>query len=147
MNDILYIMFISMLPIVELRGAIPIGLGLGVPLWEVLIFSIIGNLIPIIPILVLFQPISKIFLRFKWYNKFYNWLHRRSLSKGKSKLDKYGAAGLFIFTAIPLPTTGAWTASFIASFFGIKIKYSFIAITLGVIVAGIIVTIFSNVFL
>lgn len=147
MNDILYIMFISMLPIVELRGAIPIGLGLGMPMWEVLIFSIIGNLLPVIPILILFQPISKFFLKFQWYNKLYNWLYRRSLKKGKSKLDKYGAAGLFIFTAIPLPTTGAWTASFIASFFGIKIKYSFIAIALGVIVAGIIVTMFSNVFL
>ncbi len=147
MNDAFYIIFISMFPVIELRGAIPIGIGMGMPTWEVLILSIVGNLIPILPILILFQPISKIFLKFQWYNNFYNWLYKRSLNKGKSKLDKYGAAGLFILTAIPLPTTGAWTASLIAAFLGIKIKYSFISISLGVVTAGLIVLILSNVIL
>lgn len=144
MSNAFYIIFISMLPIIELRGAIPIGIGLGMPIWEVLFLSIVGNLIPILPILLLFKPISKLFLRFEWYNNFYNWLYKRSLDKGKSKLDKYGAAGLFLLTAIPLPTTGAWTASLVASFLGIKIRYSFIAISLGVVVAGIITLILSN---
>ncbi len=147
MDNAFYIIFISMLPVIELRGAIPIGIGMGMPTVEVLILSIVGNLIPVLPILLLFQPISKLFLRFEWYNNFYNWLYKRSLNKGKSKLDKYGAAGLFILTAIPLPTTGAWTASLIAAFLGIKIKYSFIAISLGVVTAGIIVVLLSNVIL
>lgn len=147
MNDAFYIIFISMLPVIELRGAIPIGIGMGMPILEVLLLSIVGNLLPILPILILFQPISKFFLKFQWYNNFYNWLYKRSLKKGKSKLDKYGAAGLYILTAIPLPTTGAWTASLIAAFLGIRLKYSFIAISLGVVTAGLIVVLLSNVIL
>ncbi len=140
----LYILFISMLPFIELRGSIPIGVGLHMPLIEVLTISIIGNIIPILPILFLFQPISKILLRFSWYQKMYHWLYNRSVKKGQDKINRYGALGLLIFTAIPLPTTGAWSAAFLASFFQIKIKYAFLAIALGVVFAGIIVISLSN---
>lgn len=139
MNAALYIIFISMLPFIELRGAIPIGMSLGMPFWEVWIFSIIGNIIPILPILILFQPISKLLLRFKWFQRLYDWLYQRSARKGKDQLNRYGAVALFLFTAIPLPTTGAWSAALIASFFQIKIRYAFFSILLGVISAAFLV--------
>lgn len=144
MTEIIYIIFISMLPVVELRGSIPIGIEMGLPVIEVWLFAVLGNIIPIIPILVLFQPISNKLMKYKWYNRFYNWLHVRTMKRGQEKLDKYGAIGLFLLTAIPLPTTGAWTASFLATFLRVKIKYAFIAISLGVIVAGIIVVFLSD---
>lgn len=139
MKSGLYIVFLSMLPFIELRGSIPVGIAMGLPFWDVWLLSIIGNLIPILPILILFQPVSKVLLRFKWYQRIYNWLYARSVKKGSRKLNRNGALGLFLFTAIPLPTTGAWTAAFLASFFQIKLKYSFLAISLGVIFAGFII--------
>ena len=144
MEPELYVLFISMLPFFELRGSIPVGISMGLPFWEVWLLSIIGNLIPVLPILLLFQPVSKILIRFKWYQGMYNWIHRRSIKKGKNKFEKYGALSLFLFTAIPLPTTGAWTAAFLASFFQVKIKYAFPAISLGIICAGLIVGSFSR---
>jgi len=144
MKKELYILFISMLPFIELRGSIPVGIGIGMPFWEVWTLSVIGNMIPILPILLLFRPISEFLNKFQWYHKIYQWICQRTIKKGKDTLDKYGALGLFIFTAIPLPTTGAWTAAFLASFFRIKIKYAFPAITGGVVFAGFIVAIFSH---
>lgn len=144
MRHELYILFISMLPFIELRGSIPIGISLGIPFWEVWLLSVTGNLIPILPILVLFQPVSKVLIRFNWYRKMYDWLYIRSYTKGKNQLDRYGALGLFFFTMIPLPTTGAWSAAFFASFFQIQIKYAFPAIVLGVIFAGFLVSGFSH---
>lgn len=139
MNRALYILFISMLPFFELRGSIPIGIGLGMPFWEVWLLSVIGNLIPILPILILFQPVSQMLLKFSWYRNMYQFLYQRTIKKGKDSLDRYGAFGLFLFTAIPLPTTGAWSAAFLASFFQIKIYYAFPAIAFGVIFAGFLV--------
>lgn len=144
MNKELYILFISMLPIIELRGSIPIGIAIGMPFWEVWVLSIIGNMIPIFPILVLFQPVSQFLFKFKWYTRMYNWIYNHSMKKGKDTLNRYGAFGLFVFTAIPVPSTGAWTAAFLASFFRIKIQYSFPAIAFGVIAAGFIVAVFSK---
>jgi len=135
-----------MLPFIELRGAIPIGIAQGMPFWEVWLLSVIGNIIPILPILFLFEPLSEWLLKFSWYNKLYNWLYDRSIRKGSRDLNRYGAFGLFIFTAIPLPTTGAWTAALLATFFRIKLRYSFIAISLGVIVAGLLVAGISGLF-
>ena len=141
---IMYLMFISMLPFIELRGAIPIGIGFGLPFWEVLIISIIGNIIPVLPILFLFQPMSNILLRFRWYQRLYNKVYIRTTRKGKENLDKYGALGLFLFTAIPLPTTGAWSAALLATFFRVKLSYAFLAIASGVVAAGIIMSTISH---
>ncbi len=147
MKKELYVLLISMLPFFELRGSIPIGIAMDMSFWKVWTISIIGNLFPILPILILFQPISQFFIRFQWYRNLYQWFYRRTMKKGKDKLEKYGAMGLFLFTAIPLPTTGAWTAAFLASFFRIRIQYAFTAISMGVIVAGSLVAIFSHILL
>lgn len=147
MKTELYILFISMLPFIELRGSIPIGISLGLPFWEVFLLSVFGNMIPILPLLILFEPISRIFMRFNWYRRMYQWSYRRTLRKGKNNLDRYGAFGLFIFTAIPLPTTGAWSAALLATFLRVKISYAFPAIALGVVFAGFIMGIASNLLL
>lgn len=134
---------VSMLPIVELRGAIPIGTGLGLNLWWTLIISIIGNLIPV-PFIILFaRPIIRWLKRTKLFSPVALWLENK-VEKNKEKITKYEKLGLFLFVAIPLPGTGAWTGSLVASFLEMRIKDSFPAIIGGVIGAGIIMTLGSQ---
>ncbi|OEF96380.1 ligand-binding protein SH3 [Desulfuribacillus alkaliarsenatis] len=142
----LIVIIIAAMPVIELRGAIPVGVELGLPVFKAWYLSIIGNLLPILPILYFFQPISNIMLRFKWYQSFYNWLYNRTMRKS-DRVQKYGAIGLIFFTAVPLPTTGAWTACLAAILFRIPIKMAFAAIAAGVIFAGVIVAILSGMFL
>ncbi|GAE25935.1 small multidrug export related protein [Halalkalibacter wakoensis JCM 9140] len=131
----LMVVLISALPILELRGGIPVAHQLGLSYWEALIYGIGGNLLPILPILLLFQPISRWFLRFAVYKRFYEWLYNRTMKKS-DKVEKFGAIGLILFTAIPLPTTGAYSASLAAILFFIPIRFAFLAITTGVVIAG-----------
>ncbi len=131
---------ISMVPVIELRGAIPIGLGMGLPLWEVIIISVIGNLIPI-PFIILF--IRKIFEWMRTKSEKLNTLVCKLESRAMSKADtvkKYTFWGLFIFVAIPLPGTGAWTGALIAALLEVRLKIAIPAIFLGVICAAIIMT-------
>ncbi|MCF6092758.1 small multi-drug export protein [Microaerobacter geothermalis] len=141
----LVVILISALPFIELRGALPIGIAMGIPFWKVLLLSIIGNLLPVFPLLLLFQPVSDcLSRRFAWYRRMYDWLYQRTMKKSKD-VEKYGAIGLSIFTAVPLPTTGAWSACFAASFFNISLRYSFPAIAIGIVIAGVVVGLFSEV--
>lgn len=142
----LIVIIIAMLPIIELRGAIPVGVELGLPLLEAWYLSIIGNMLFVLPVLYLFQPISNWLLRFMWYNKFYDWLYNRTM-KRSDKVQKYGALGLILFVAIPLPTTGAWTACLAAILFRVPIFLAFAAIAVGVLIAGVIVALLSGIFL
>ncbi|WP_202595333.1 COG2426 family protein [Halalkalibacter okhensis] len=131
----LIVVLISALPILELRGGIPVAHQLGLSYWEALLYGIGGNLLPIIPILLLFQPISKWFLRFNAYKRFYDWLYNRTMKKS-DKVEKFGAIGLILFTAVPLPTTGAYSASLAAILFFIPFRFAFFAIATGVVIAG-----------
>ncbi len=129
------VMSVSMLPIFELRGGIPFGINvLHMPYYEVYPVAVLGNIIPIIPIILILHYISKIGVVKKF-------LHRTEL-KG-NLVKKYGLLGLMLFVAIPLPITGAWTGSALAFIFSIPWYSALIAITGGVIIAGIIVTILS----
>lgn len=135
---------IAMLPIAELRGAIPIALGAyQLPIWQAYIFAVIGNLIPVIFILKWIYPVSKFLRRWKIFDRFFVWLFARTRKKFYKKYEKWGDLALILFVAIPLPVTGAWTGSFAAFLFGIKLKKALPLITLGVIIAGIIVTLIS----
>ena len=125
---------ISMFPIVELRGAVPVGIALGLDTFLVLLVSIIGNLLPI-PFVI--------FKSTKILRKFGLWLEEKA-TKNVDKITKYEKLGLFLFVAIPLPGTGAWTGALIASLFDMRIKDSIIAISLGVITAGLIMTLGSE---
>lgn len=136
----LIILVISALPILELRGGLPLAyIHYDFSLAKSILLSVCGNLLPLIPILLLFHPLSKWLMKFKMYQKMYNWLYHRTLEKGNN-VEKYGALGLLLFTALPLPTTGAYSACVAAAIFGIRFRYAFIAISLGVISAAIIVS-------
>ncbi|MDY6095013.1 MAG: small multi-drug export protein [Oscillospiraceae bacterium] len=130
---------ISMVPVVELRGAIPIGVAHGLNFWVAIAVSIVGNLVPV-PFIIIF--IRKIFawLRTKsaWLNNLVTRLENRALKKTDT-VRKFKFWGLFIFVAIPLPGTGAWTGALVAAMLEMRVKDAFPAIALGVLTAGIIV--------
>ena len=131
--------FTAMLPILELRGAIPLGiLKLGLSAKEAYILSVIGNLIPVIPLLLFLESGSNFLKRYRWGDKFFTWLFAHTRRRSRL-VEKYESLGLMLFVAIPLPITGAWTGSVAAFLFGIRFRYAFLAIILGVLLAGIIV--------
>ncbi len=138
-KDVLYTLFISMVPVVELRGAIPIGIGLGLPLWLAVTVSIIGNLIPI-PFIIIF--IKKIFALMRKWDKLDGLVTKleQRAEKKSDTVKKYAFWGLFIFVAIPLPGTGGWTGALIAAMLDMPLKKAFPAILLGVLGAALIVS-------
>ncbi len=130
---------ISMIPVIELRGAIPIAVANGLNIWVAIPVSIIGNLVPV-PFIIIF--IHKIFEmlreKSKGLNRLVTSLEKRAANKS-DVVQKYAFWGLFVLVAIPLPGTGAWTGSLVAAMLKMSLKRSFPAIALGVITAGIIV--------
>ncbi len=136
-------LLISTLPIFELRGAIPIAvLQFNMPIAKAYILSVIGNLLPILPILYFLEPIRKLLSKIKFMDKFFTWLYDRTYKKSKNVM-KYGAIGLTLFVAIPLPVTGAWTGAVAALLFEVPPKYAFPSIILGVLTAGVIVSLIT----
>ena len=136
------LIIISMLPIIELRGAIPVGVLLGMPPIESFLISIVGNLIPIPFVILLGRPIFNWLKKTKLFAGLMEKLEKRIEKKADSVMKK-AALGLYIFVAIPLPGTGAWTGALIASMFDMRFKYALPAIVLGVLTAGIIMTVGS----
>jgi len=133
------VMVVGSLPISELRGAIPLGLYLGMPLAEAFFWALLGNLIFVAPALFLLEPVSNVLRRFKAWSRFFDWLFERTRRKS-IKVLQFETLGLFILVAVPLPMTGAWTGVIAATLFKIKFRYAFLSITLGVVTAGIIVS-------
>lgn len=131
---------VSMIPLLELRGSIIVGHGLlGMNPIMTYVVSIVGNMVPI-PFILFF--IRKIL---DWLKKtplraFPNWVEKHAM-KRSSQIEKYGYLGLFLFVAIPLPGTGAWTGSLLAVLFGMKRGKSLLAVLCGVMTAGLIMTI------
>lgn len=140
--DEIKLIIISMFPIIELRGAIPIGVLLGMPPVESFIISVIGNLIPVPFVILLGRPIFHWLKKRKFMAKIMEKLEKRIEKKADSMMKK-AALGLFLFVAIPLPGTGAWTGALIASMFDMRFKYALPSIVLGVITAGVIMTVGS----
>lgn len=140
-----------MVPLIELRGAIPVAVGmdLGLPEWAVLITAIIGNLIPV-PLIYLF---ARKFLEWgsqkKWkpLKQFCNFCLKKGEKAGQKLLEKAGDKGtyfaLFLFVAIPIPGTGAWTGTLAASILNLDFKKTVFAISAGVLVAGLIMLLIS----
>ncbi|MEG1942505.1 MAG: small multi-drug export protein [Angelakisella sp.] len=136
-NPYFYTFFISMLPIVELRVGLPAGMTMGLSFWEAYPISVIGNILPV-PFLILFSQQAVSFLAKKHIcGDFFGKLIRKADEKSKT-LGKYELLGLFLFVAVPLPGTGAWTGSLIAAVLRLRVLPAFIAITLGVMGAGVI---------
>ena len=129
--------FIAMLPVLELRGAIPIGTAAGLDPRLALAAAFLGNLVPV-PFIVIF--IRKIFVWLRSKSEFLDRVvARMEAKKNADKVHKYENVGLFILVAIPLPGTGAWTGALVAAFLDMRLKRCFPAIALGVLAAGIIV--------
>lgn len=138
------VMICSMLPIIELRGAIPLGAALEMPWWLNYICAVVGNMLPI-PFILLF--IKKIIAwtttcRVRFLNKFGNWLVRKA-EKNRAKIEKYSFWGVCLFVAIPLPMTGAWTGSLVAAVIDMKFWKSLLSCLLGVMIAGVVMTLAS----
>jgi len=136
------VVIIATLPIFELRGSIPVAiLYYGMPWWQAYILSVVGNLLPIIPIILLIGPVSNFLMkRSRLWRRFFNWVFERSRRRGGDLIEKYEAIGLAIFVAIPLPVTGAWTGSMLAFLMRIRARRAFPCILAGVLTAGVVVT-------
>ncbi|ATU07543.1 COG2426 family protein [Methanohalophilus portucalensis] len=130
------------LPVAELRGAIPIAIGLyNMSPLEAYFLAVFGNMLPVVPLLLFLEPVSSRLRRFYILDRFFGWLFARTHRNHSERFEKYGTMALVMFVAIPLPITGAWTGCAAAFVFGIKFRHSLIAILAGVMIAGFIVTI------
>ncbi len=140
--DWFVVAFISMMPFVELRLSIPVAIGLyGMDPVSAFIISVIGNLIPIPFILLFLGRVEKwLSNRYERWERFFKWLFSRTRERATDKIRKYEMIGLALYVAIPLPVTGAWTGALIAYVFDLDLKRSFVSITAGVLVAGVIIT-------
>ena len=142
----LIVFLVSMVPLIELRGAIPISQGMGLPIWTSYVVSIIGNMVPV-PFIYLFA--RKIL---EWgadkpvIGKFFTFCLEKG-KKGGEKLQEKAGRGLFValmlFVGIPLPGTGAWTGALVASLIDMDIKKAFKAILIGICLAAVIMTLIS----
>lgn len=141
----LFTVVIAMLPIIELRGALPVAMGLGLSWPLAIILSIIGNMIPIPFIMMFFERIEKFLRRWKIFRLFFDRLFESTRRKGERKLQTWGDIGLILFVAIPLPVTGAWTGTLAAYLLKLEKKKAFLAIFVGVVIAGFIVTLIDMV--
>ena len=162
----LCVFFCSLLPIIECRGAVPLGCGLGLPWWQTYLLAVAGNLLPV-PFILLFiravlrwmtgeelataegepdegteAPRKKHYCRVKWINRFGRWLERK-VDKHKGKIERYSYWGVVLFVAIPIPGTGAWTGSLIAAVLKLDFKKSLLAATFGVFIAAAIMSVIS----
>ena len=168
----LCVFFCSMLPIIELRGAIPLGAGFGLPWWQTYLIAVIGNMLPVPLILLLMPKILDFLGRFQFFRPIVDWL-RRTADKHSKKVIKNEAAktdeavesgemaeaekplkkaplmtpaiflALMLFVALPIPGTGAWSGSLVAALFSLSKKYSFLAVLCGVIICATIMTLAS----
>ena len=159
-NKLILIVFLcSMIPIIELRGAIPLGAGISeiewisdifniqsgeaLPWWLNYIVCVIGNMIPVPFILLFIKKIIELMQRGpKIFSKLADWLLKKA-DKHSVKVQKSQCVGLILFVGLPIPGTGAWTGSLIAALMGIRLKYSLPSIFAGVLLAGAIMTLAS----
>ena len=133
------VFILSMCPVIELRGAIPLGLEWGLGFRETMLLSLGGNLLIIPFIVLLFNKVLWLLRKIKITEIMADWLEKRA-EKNSAKIENLMFIGLMLFVAIPLPGTGAWTASMVAGLMKIKLHKAIIPIALGVVIAAAIVT-------
>jgi uncharacterized membrane protein len=137
--------FVSMLPIFELRGGIPLGIiGHGITWWKVFLVSVSANIFPVPFILKLMNPIEKWLRQWKKWDQLFSWLFAHTRKRTEKKIERWKELGLILFVAIPLPVTGAWTGSLAAYIFNLKFRKALACIIVGVLIAAIIVTLAST---
>ena len=141
--DWLVVFIISLCPVLECRlGMFTAIVLLGMNPFAGFIISFLGNILPIPFILLLINWIFKVFKKVPGINKIIFWLEEKTLKK-RDKIDKYGIWGLLLFVAIPLPGTGGWTGALLASLLQLDKKKSFGVISIGVFIAGLIISVLS----
>ncbi|MBO7150544.1 MAG: small multi-drug export protein [Clostridia bacterium] len=142
MKNLLWTFLISMVPVIELRGAIPAAAALSVPWYFAYPAAVVGNLIPVPFILFFIEKIFAWMKKVHLFPRLIRWLEEKA-QKGAAKVEKYALFGLLLFVAIPLPGTGAWTGALIAALFHMDKKWSILSIGLGVLAAGALMTLVS----
>ena len=135
-------MAIAAVPVVELRGAIPAGTAAGLEPWLACGASVVGNLLPVPFIILLVRQVFDLLRKHPFFAPKIDALERRVHLKGRL-VRKYRLLGLTLFVAIPLPGTGAWTGALVAAFLNIRLRNALPAITLGVLIAGGLVTLMT----
>lgn len=141
------VLLTAAMPIIELRGAIPVGISLGLSPIHATILAFVGSMIPVPIILFTIRPIFNAMKVTKVFRGLVERLTHRSMSKNAHKIQKYGAWALIPIVAIPLPGTGVWSGSLAAALLDIRFKWAFPAILIGNFLAAIAVVTLSNVFL
>lgn len=140
----LTVMIIAALPIIELRGAIPVGISLGLSPLHATLISFIGSMIPVPFILFTIRPIFKYLRTTRFFKGLVDRLTERSKRGNNKKIKKYGVLGLIVIVAIPLPGTGVWSGSLAAALMNLRFKWAFPAIMLGNLIAAILVMLLSH---
>ena len=138
LKDILKTLFIGMLPVLEIRGAIPVGVAAGLDPWSAFFVGFVGNMLPVPFLILLTRKIIEWMKKHHILDKLTSFLERKGSQKAHT-VQKYSFWGLFILVAIPLPGTGAWTGALVASLLDMRLKRALPAIGMGVAVAGLIV--------
>lgn len=140
-SEALVTFIVSMLPVVELRLAIPMGVSLGLPVWKAAAISVVGNLLPT-PFIIAFIRIIMDWMkgRAPWMRRFAAWLEKKGTGPKAERVRRYEFWGLLLFVAIPLPGTGAWTGSLVAALLDIRMKRALPPIIVGVLLAAAIVS-------
>ncbi len=137
------VVIISALPVVELRGALPIAINLfDIPWYQALGLSVMGNILPVPFLLLALESLAKLVSRVDIGRRSVEWVFQHT-RKHAGTVEKYEHVGLVLFVAIPFPGTGAWTGSIAAFLCGLKFKAAFLSIVFGVIICGAIITCFS----
>lgn len=139
----LTVMLTAALPIIELRGAIPVGISLGLSPIHATILSFIGSMIPVPFILFTIRPIFNYLKTTKTFRRLINRITDRSMN-GSDKIQKYSYWGLLLFVAIPLPGTGVWSGSLAAALLDMRFKWAFPTIFLGNLIAGVLIMLLSH---
>ena len=142
----LWVFLISMVPLIELRGAIPYAVALDVPLVPAIVLAVLGNMLPVPFIFLYARKVLEWGKDKKYTGRFFTWCLRKG-EKGGAKLQASAGKGLYValllFVGVPLPGTGAWTGTLAASFLNLDFRKSVWAVLLGVVLAGVIMLVAS----
>lgn len=137
---------LALLPVTELRLSIPLALEVfDLPIWSAYLFSVLGNLVPLILIIWLLEPVSKFLSKqFSFFDKFFIWLFKHTKSVHQSKFERWGKnLAVIILVATPIPFIGGWTGAIAAFVFGIPFKRALPLVIIGALSAGTVVTILT----
>ena len=133
---------VGMTPVLELRGAIPLGVAAGLPPLTACAAAILGNIVPVPFIMLLVRRVFRWLRKTAFLGPKIDWLERRAHLKGRL-VRRYRLPGLLLLVAVPLPGTGAWTGALVATLLDIRLRHAFPAIAVGVVIAGVLITLLT----